>query len=151
MTDNGDQSFIRVKYGDNQEAIFNPWCSSHTLMEWIRKKCNCDSDILIDLVDMDGQVKNLAGRSKEYASEVVTGRETYVLIRVEKIGDGKYNYTSLLNNLGDVNPELFGKLSVMSRPQTRVKGKKNNKPLKTPKSSRNESATKRPKSSEKKK
>ena len=39
--------------------------------------------VLIDLVDMDGQVKNLAGRSKEYASEVVTGRETYVLIRVE--------------------------------------------------------------------
>lgn len=29
---------------DNQEAIFNPWCSSYTLMEWIRKKCNCDSD-----------------------------------------------------------------------------------------------------------
>ncbi|XP_062621504.1 uncharacterized protein LOC134283077 [Saccostrea cucullata] len=100
---------------------------------------------------MDGQVKNLSARTKEYASEVVNGRETYVLIRVEKIGDGKYNYTSLLNNLGDVNPDLFGKLSVMSRPQTRVKGKKNNKPLKTPKSTRNESATKRPKSSEKKK
>lgn len=32
---------------------------------------------------MDGQVKNLSGRSKEYASEVVNGRETYVLIRVE--------------------------------------------------------------------
>lgn len=45
---------------------------------------------------------------------------------------------------------ILGKLSVMSRPQTRVKGKKNNKPLKTPKSSRNESA-KRPRSSEKKK
>lgn len=39
--------------------------------------------VLIDLVDMDGQVKNLSGRSKEYASEVVNGRETYVLIRVE--------------------------------------------------------------------
>lgn len=38
---------------------------------------------MIDLVDMDGQVKNLSGRSKEYASEVVNGRETYVLIRVE--------------------------------------------------------------------
>ncbi|XP_048761935.1 uncharacterized protein LOC125670666 isoform X1 [Ostrea edulis] len=155
MTDTNDQSFIRVKYGDNQEAIFNPWCSSYTLMEWIRKKCNCENDILIDLVDMDGQVKNLSARTKEYASEVVNPRETYVLIRVEiffpEIGDGKYNYTSLLNNLGDVNPDLFGKLSVMSRPQTRVKGKKNNKPLKTPKGSRNESATKRPKSSEKKK
>lgn len=30
-------------------------------------------------------------------------------IYISEIGDGKYNYTSLLNNLGDVNPELFGK------------------------------------------
>lgn len=43
----------------------------------------CYFSVLIDLVDMDGQVKNLSGRSKEYASEVVNGRETYVLIRVE--------------------------------------------------------------------
>jgi hypothetical protein len=39
--------------------------------------------VIIDLVDLEGQVKNLSGRSKEYANEVVNGRETYILIRVE--------------------------------------------------------------------
>lgn len=31
-------------------------------------------------------------------------------IYILEIGDGKYNYMFLLNNLGDVNLELFGKL-----------------------------------------
>jgi hypothetical protein len=54
-------------------------------------------------VDLEGQVKNLSGRSKEYANEVVNGRETYILIRVESkyvnrrgsymiIGVGKLRY-----------------------------------------------------------
>lgn len=38
---------------------------------------------MIDLVDLDGQVRNLSGRSKEYANEILNGRETYILIRVE--------------------------------------------------------------------
>ena len=37
----------------------------------------------IDLVDLDGQITNLSGRTKEYANELVTGRGTYILIRVE--------------------------------------------------------------------
>jgi hypothetical protein len=32
-----------------------------------------------------------------------------------EIGDGKYNYTSLLNNLGDVNPDLFGKYPLVDQ------------------------------------
>ncbi|XP_071178686.1 uncharacterized protein CXorf65 homolog [Mytilus edulis] len=151
MTDTvPDQSFIIVKYGDGEEALFNPWCTSHTLMEWIRRKCRCDDDIIIDLVDLEGQVKNLSGRSKEYANEVVNGRETYILIRVERCHDGKFLYTSLLNNLEEYNSDLMVKLNSMSRPQTRTK--KNNKktPSKSSKS-RNESPMKRPGSGEKKK
>lgn len=149
-----DKSFIIVKYGDNEEAIFNPWCSSHTLMEWIRKKCNCEEDVTIDLVDLEGQVTNLAGRSKEYANEIVTGRGTYILIRVEKLQEnGQYHYTSLLNNLEDTMPDLMVKLNSLSRPTTRarnakVKGTKKSVAQKV----RQESANnKRPSSSEKKK
>lgn len=46
--------------------------------------------VIIDLVDLDGQVRNLSGRPREYANEMVSVRETYVLIRVES----KYNSIS---------------------------------------------------------
>ncbi|KAK3592655.1 hypothetical protein CHS0354_034732 [Potamilus streckersoni] len=103
-----DRAFIIVKYGDNQEAIFNPWCTSHNLLEWIRRKCNCEDDVVLDLVDQEGQVLNLAGRLKDYACQLVSGRETYILIRVERQSDnGALHYTSLLNNLEDINPDLM--------------------------------------------
>ena len=39
--------------------------------------------VILDLVDLEGQVKNLPASTEEYASEYVTGRETYILIRVD--------------------------------------------------------------------
>lgn len=147
-----EPTFIVVRYGDDESALFNPYCTSHTLTEWIRKKCKCDDDITIDLVDLEGQVKNLPTRPKEYANEMVTGRETYILIRVERCTDGKFNYTSLLNNLSEINPELHIKLSSMSRPTTRTsKNNKKQKPqAKQIKAVRQESSQgKRPGSSEK--
>ncbi|KAL8604668.1 hypothetical protein ACOMHN_013448 [Nucella lapillus] len=141
------QSFIIVKYGDNQEAIFNPWCSSHTLLEWIRRKCHCDEDIILDLVDLEGQVRNLPSSTEEYASDYVTGRETYILIRVDKQDDnGRNRYVSLLNNLDETNPELMVKLNNLSRPTTRSKmSKSRNKNLRPNRiGAKPESAGKRP-------
>lgn len=43
-----------------------------------------DLAVTIDLVDMEGQVTNLSGRSKDYAHELVTARGIYILIRVER-------------------------------------------------------------------
>ena len=48
--------------------------------------------VTIDLVDLDGQITNLSGRTKEYANELVTGRGTYILIRVES----KLSYNDLI-------------------------------------------------------
>ncbi|CAC5384112.1 unnamed protein product [Mytilus coruscus] len=106
--------------------------------------------LVIDLVDLEGQVKNLSGRSKEYANELVNGRETYILIRVERCHDGKFLYTSLLNNLEEYNSDLMVKLNSMSRPQTRTKKNAKKTPSKSSKN-RNESPMKRPGSGEKKK
>lgn len=38
---------------------------------------------VIDLLDLDGQVKFLSAKEKEYACDVVDGRQTYILIRIE--------------------------------------------------------------------
>ncbi|XP_052802167.1 uncharacterized protein CXorf65 homolog [Mya arenaria] len=149
----GEKSFIIVKYGENEEALFNPWCTSYTLMEWIRKKCNCDEEITIDLVDLDGQVTNLSGRAKDYAHELVTPRGIYILIRVDRLPDnGQFHYTSLLNNLEETNPELMVKLNSLSRPTTRARNVKQKGGKKTQSQKlRQESANRRPGSSERKK
>ncbi|PVD32780.1 hypothetical protein C0Q70_08226 [Pomacea canaliculata] len=153
MAEQGTQSFIIVKYGDNEEAIFNPWCSTHTLLEWIRRKCKCDDSIVLDLVDLEGQIKNLSTGADDYACDYVTPRETYILIRVDKQGDnGPNRYVSLLNNLDQFSPDLMVKLNSLSRPSTRNKKSdrlKRNNNRQTPRPTKTaESTGKRPVSGE---
>ncbi|XP_064620918.1 uncharacterized protein LOC135483800 isoform X2 [Lineus longissimus] len=129
-------TFITVLFGDNQKAIFNPRCRSQILLEFIRRKCNCENEA-IDLIDFEGVVKNLSSAKLfDYAHEhqSVGSRESYVLVRVES--EKKYNgkrekeqtkFVPLLNNLEAVNPELHDKLNniVVERPKTREDKSKN--------------------------
>lgn len=39
---------------------------------------------MLDLCDSEGQVKNLPYHKYEYASNLVAGRESYILLRVER-------------------------------------------------------------------
>ncbi|XP_013379315.1 uncharacterized protein C22orf15 [Lingula anatina] len=118
------QSFVRVKYGDNKEALFNPWCTIICLLDSIRKICKCDKEIVIDLVDMQGHVTNLGAKLREYACDSLQTREIYVLIKIEKqAGNLPNKYTPLLQNLDKSNPELHYKLLHMSRPASKSKGK----------------------------
>ncbi|XP_059177989.1 uncharacterized protein LOC131957283 [Physella acuta] len=121
ITVSQDPGFIVIKYGDDQEALLNPRCPTHVLVDWIRRICECDGDSILDLVDLEGQVKNLPATSDDYATNYVTGRETYVVIRVEREGEnGPNRYISLLNHLEKVNPELLVKLDNLSRPDTKT-------------------------------
>jgi len=164
-----DPSFVVIKYGDDQEALINPFCSTYIFIDWIRQIVKCDKDILLDLVDLEGQLRNLPVTTEEYATEYVTGRETYVVISVERQGDdGPRKYVSLLNNLDKSNPELSKaiqscssidlnssevKLNDLSRPGTRSARRERGKKA-TSKSSRSlkaENNGKRPNSTEKEK
>jgi hypothetical protein len=115
-------TFITVEFGAKEERIFNPWCSGHTLTEWIRKQCHCDSGVALDLIDNEeGQLTNLPEHQQDYANEFITGRKKYVLLQVERMAEGGtyFKYTSLLNNLDDLYPELASKLEELSKkPQT---------------------------------
>ncbi|CAG5135539.1 unnamed protein product [Candidula unifasciata] len=114
------QCFVVVKYGDNEEAVLNPCCSTQIFVDSIKRKCHCDSSSMLDLIDLDGQIKNLSVSSEEYASDYVTARETYVAIRVERQGEsGPNKYIPLLNNLEQLHPELMVKLNNLSRPGTK--------------------------------
>ncbi|XP_032225871.1 uncharacterized protein CXorf65 homolog isoform X2 [Nematostella vectensis] len=76
--------FITVKYGDSQEALFNPNCRTQNLLEDIKRRCLCDKDFVVDLSDELGNVKNLLDHTGNYATDLLKAREKFVLIRVEK-------------------------------------------------------------------
>lgn len=115
-------TFITVEFGEKQERIFNPWCSGHTLTEWIRKQCHCETGVVLDLIDQEeGNLTNLPERQQDYANEFITGRKKYVLLQVERMAEGGtyFRYKSLLNNIDDVYPDLASKLEELSKkPQT---------------------------------
>ncbi|XP_074643320.1 uncharacterized protein CXorf65 homolog [Tubulanus polymorphus] len=110
-------TFVTVLFGDNQRAIFNPRCKVDIFMEHIRRKCCLrEKTGTIDLVDLEGEIKNLSNsRTRDhlrYASDHINSRQCYVLVKVEKQSDrDPVRYTPLLQNLDEINPELFEKLN----------------------------------------
>lgn len=109
-------SFIIVKHGENNEQLFNPWCPSGVLLECIRRKCNCDEEETIDLIDMQGQLKNLPDKTGDYANMLLDSRQTYVLIKIER-QDGELppKYISLLHNIWETHPDLNERLNILSK------------------------------------
>ncbi|XP_002736063.1 uncharacterized protein CXorf65 homolog [Saccoglossus kowalevskii] len=113
-------TFITVKYGDNQQRIFNPMCSSMILLECIRKNCQCEKGVTLDLLDENGHVKNLPENLQSYASDFLEGRGTYWLIKVEKGNEDTPNkYTLLLSQPEKHCPELQQRLEHLSKPVVR--------------------------------
>ncbi|XP_022095854.1 uncharacterized protein CXorf65 homolog [Acanthaster planci] len=115
-------TFITVKYGDNEQKLFNPYCSSLILLECIRKNCNItDADATLDLSDALGSIKRLPDNLHSYANTLLDGRETYWVIKVEK-GAGENDptkYTLLIDDPEKNCPELSSRLQDLSRPTTR--------------------------------
>ncbi|XP_033627961.1 uncharacterized protein CXorf65 homolog [Asterias rubens] len=116
-------TFITVKFGDNDQRIFNPYCNCLILLECIRNKCNIDDEnVILDLSDASGNVKRLADNLQSYANVYLDGRETYWLIKVEKgKNDDPTKYTLLINEPEKNYPELSSRLQDLSRPTVRRK------------------------------
>ncbi|XP_064646819.1 uncharacterized protein LOC135499792 [Lineus longissimus] len=108
--------FITVKFGERKEIIFNPNCRSIALLRQIRQKCNYTNEVIgIDLSDEEGNVKMLSDMPMRQASEVLKERETLVLVSVEKLEDGDYKYTPLLNDEEAITQEFLARLSSRNR------------------------------------
>ncbi|XP_028400498.1 uncharacterized protein C22orf15-like [Dendronephthya gigantea] len=110
-------SFITIRFGDNNHALFNLNCSVVNLLDNIRKRSNCDREAAIDLTDEEGNVQRLAEKLNENAITILRQRGEYVLLRVEKCQDKPDVYLSLLNGLEYSNPVLFEKLQNTSKPE----------------------------------
>ncbi|XP_071493362.1 uncharacterized protein CXorf65 homolog isoform X1 [Diadema antillarum] len=104
--------FITVKYGEKEEALFNPYCKTMLLLEDIKKRCKCSTNVQVDLSDQEGNVKHLTDAPLRYANELLKERESFVLIRVEREDDNqKPQYTPLLNDDQAIDAAFLARLS----------------------------------------
>ncbi|XP_029188371.1 uncharacterized protein CXorf65 homolog [Acropora muricata] len=108
--------FITVRFGDCQEALFNPNCMIKVLLEDIKKRCRRNREELIDLSDESGNLKNLLDHKTEYATDLLKARHSFILIRLEKKqGEELFTYTPLLNDIRTITSTF---LQHLTRPQS---------------------------------
>lgn len=109
--------FFVLKFGFDEELLFNANCCMKVLLENIKKRCKIPSDQIIDLADEQAQIKNLSEQPEQkYASLLLQPRTTYILVRVnvfvdERTGDTHKTYTALVEGLDDTNPEFLIRLA----------------------------------------
>ncbi|EDO43935.1 predicted protein [Nematostella vectensis] len=116
--------FITVKYGEAEEALFNPNCRILHLLDDIKRRCKCTEEVLVDLSDVNGSVQNLADNQSCNATDFLKGRETFILVRVEKIeGVERPIYTPLLRDSDYVTSEFLESLSRMPTDMLEVSGR----------------------------
>eukprot|EP00116_Pleurobrachia_bachei_P019373 sb/3479635/ len=101
--------FIKVLYGDNKEAIFNPQCRTLLLLEHIKEHVGYQPNIDIDLSDENGFIVHLLKSPPlQFASEFLESRRTFILVKVSKHDDGSESVEPMLNNLRADRPNAFG-------------------------------------------
>ncbi|KAM5193300.1 uncharacterized protein C22orf15 homolog [Mantella aurantiaca] len=131
--------FITVKYGADHQIILNPNCKFVNLTEVLREKCQCGSEVAIDLLDESGTLLNLSELegSQEVATNHLKERQCYILVKIIREGTEPVRYESMLDNLWKRHPELAERLQKLSNPQARDKlrnsvGKKSRPSKETP-------------------
>ncbi|XP_063211371.1 uncharacterized protein CXorf65 homolog isoform X1 [Chroicocephalus ridibundus] len=132
--------FITVLHGENEKALFNIQCKVQLLLESIKRCCGCEKEGEIELADENGQVKNLLQNQDHYASQLLSEREFYVVLKVTRHeGSQEAVFTPLLKDHSIVTPKFLAKLGKredLKVSPTRVKSRKYSKqavlPLEVP-------------------
>ncbi|KAI8898129.1 hypothetical protein BC833DRAFT_620582 [Globomyces pollinis-pini] len=90
--------FITVKYGAEEEKIFNPNCLSAVLLNHIKHTCGFENEIL-DLASETGEVMDLA----KYAKKFLESRSSYILVKIigDETEESSPTYIPLLDNALD--------------------------------------------------
>ncbi|XP_002730713.1 uncharacterized protein CXorf65-like [Saccoglossus kowalevskii] len=123
--------YITVKFGSNQALLFNPACAVVNLLTNIKARCGyADTDVMLDLSDETGLVKELDAHRSDYADKHLDALRTYILVEKQHVppeeDDAKhpihYKYVPLLEKCEDLLPDY--KVHVANHPGLISKNKK---------------------------
>ncbi|CAF0971073.1 unnamed protein product [Rotaria sp. Silwood1] len=92
---------------ENQQLLLNSYASCHRLLDHIKPMVGVQQDEVIDLMDNEGKLKELHAHGDEYASQYLTGRSTYYVLKVENdIAAGEKRYIPNFN-LDQIDQKIY--------------------------------------------
>ena len=134
--------FITVRYGNNQQLLFNPLCRIANLLTDIKQRCALTQPIEnIDLCDETGVAKELPLHFQAYGSKFLDSLGTFVVVERRKVlveippeqqtPDGEetkteIKFTSLLHEASKLIPGFVPHTAV-TKPLNAREGKKGRK------------------------
>ncbi|XP_029915072.1 uncharacterized protein C22orf15 [Myripristis murdjan] len=110
--------FVTVLFGENRMELFNLNCKLINFVHCLKERCGLDDKDCVALMDSSGAVMNLEEKqhSVDLASNLLTERQNYILLRVCRDDHEGQKYVSLLNNMSLSHPELTDVLRKLSNP-----------------------------------
>lgn len=133
--------FIIVKYGQNESLLCNPMCATINLLSSIKKRAGYgNSNVVVDLSDETGLVKELDLHKYDNANKYLTSHETYILVQKEMLQDNlsvdsgspidskNFQYTPLLEQYENLFPNFKLHVDHIETPKVKKRGGKSPSP-----------------------
>lgn len=133
--------FIIVKYGQNETLLCNPMCATINLLNSIKKRAGYgNSNVIVDLSDETGLVKELDLHKYDNANKYLTSHETYILVQKEMLHDNlsidssspidskNFQYTPLLEQYENLFPNFKLHVDHIETPKVKKRGGKSPSP-----------------------
>lgn len=120
--------FILVKYGNNETLLCNPSCAVINLLTSIKRRAGYgNTDVIVDIADETGLVKELDAHKSDHANKHLTSHATYVLVQKEELRDEhldprttplppQYHYIPLLEKYDDLFPNFSIRSAELQKP-----------------------------------
>ncbi|CAF0829963.1 unnamed protein product [Adineta ricciae] len=144
-------TFIRIIYGDNnQQLLVNSYATCRRLLDHMKSNIGIPSNEAIDLIDHEGKLKELSTHLDEYATQFLTARSTYYILKVEidtTTGEKRYTPNFSLDQLDQrlciVLTNTLNALNKSSSKPKRISGTVRQYITSLPTTATNQSKTKR--------
>ncbi|KAK7103567.1 uncharacterized protein [Littorina saxatilis] len=134
--------FIIVKYGQNESLLCNPSCAVINLLTSIKRRTGYgNTNLILDLSDETGLVKELDVHKNEYASNYLSTHATYILVQKDPIADDnisidtrstptppQFTYKALLEGSTDLFPNFRLHVAEVERKKGKRTGSKSPSP-----------------------
>ncbi|CAF0906799.1 unnamed protein product [Adineta steineri] len=110
---------------ENQQLILNSYSSCRRLIEHMKQIVGIQQDETIDLIDNEGKLKELGTHFDDYASQFLTARSTYYVLKVEvdsTTGEKRYIPNFNIDQLDQkLNTILTNALNTLNRSASKPK------------------------------
>lgn len=126
------KTFIRIFYDDNKMMLVNSYCSCLHVINFIKEKLNLGRDDQIDLMDFEGNLKDIpTNSSKSYLISYIVPTSNYFILKIDKdqdTGEKKFYPMIIENKLNAMITKTLQNLNTGKLNTNRTNGTIKNKP-----------------------